>query len=105
MKSVDNSPKSTNNFVILLNPIYLSLLPYYESNFEMKSLMQFHHSFMAIIRFETNPRKKIKNELIGYLWYLFMNKIKIWLILIMLWVVIGSTYITIKIAIDTILLF
>lgn len=31
-----------------------------------------------------------------------MTKIKIWLVLILLWVVIGSTYITIKIAIDTI---
>ena len=31
-----------------------------------------------------------------------MTNLKIWLILVMLWVVIGSTYITIKIAIDTI---
>ena len=31
-----------------------------------------------------------------------MAKLKVWLILILLWVIIGSTYITIKIAIDTI---
>jgi drug/metabolite transporter (DMT)-like permease len=31
-----------------------------------------------------------------------MDKLKVWLVLILLWVIIGSTYITIKIAIDTI---
>ena len=31
-----------------------------------------------------------------------MGKLKVWLVLILLWVIIGSTYITIKIAIDTI---
>ena len=31
-----------------------------------------------------------------------MAKLKVWLVLILLWVIIGSTYITIKIAIDTI---
>jgi hypothetical protein len=31
-----------------------------------------------------------------------MAKLKFWLVLILLWVIIGSTYITIKIAIDTI---
>jgi drug/metabolite transporter (DMT)-like permease len=31
-----------------------------------------------------------------------MVKLKVWLVLILLWVIIGSTYITIKIAIDTI---
>src|SRR5215472_10554187 len=31
-----------------------------------------------------------------------MAKLKIWLVLILLWVIIGSTYIAIKIAIDTI---
>jgi hypothetical protein len=31
-----------------------------------------------------------------------MAKLKVWMVLILLWVIIGSTYITIKIAIDTI---
>ena len=31
-----------------------------------------------------------------------MAKLKVWLVLILLWVIIGSTYIAIKIAIDTI---
>ena len=31
-----------------------------------------------------------------------MAKLKVWLVLVLLWVIIGSTYITIKIAIDTI---
>jgi drug/metabolite transporter (DMT)-like permease len=31
-----------------------------------------------------------------------MAKLKVWLVLILLWVIIGSTYVTIKVAIDTI---